>query len=339
MACAVGYPLALLGVIVALRFVGEQWWVTLVAMYLPRAGWALPLPFVVGAILAWERRRLLLLQVVALGLVVFPLMGLHPGLGREMPTPAGPVIRVMSYNVRSQRLQAPGILAQIRQFAPDVVLLQEIQGTPGKPLPKDFEGWHVRHDGELFVASRFPIRNTFVPPPLVYDKGKTGGAHYVKYTIETPLGPVDVFNMHLTSPREGLEEVRGNGVREEIKSGRLFAGTASGLISFNALRRRRQAEGVAASAGASPRGVIVAGDSNLPGLSWLFARTLGRFRDGFAEAGRGLGYTYPAARGWLRIDRILTNDRLRTVEFRVGDSVASDHHAVCAVIAAGIARH
>jgi endonuclease/exonuclease/phosphatase (EEP) superfamily protein YafD len=331
---AVGYPLALVGVTIALRFVGERWWVTLVAMYLPRAGWALPLPLVIGAIMVWGDRRLLLLQIVSVAIVVFPLMGFQLGLGRSAVTPEGPLLRVVSYNVRSQRLQTPGLLAQVRLFAPDLVLLQELQSSPGKALPKEFEGWSVRHDGQFFVASRFPIRETYLPPPIQYGKRGGGGAHYVKYTIETPLGLVDVFNLHTTSPREGLEEVRGDGVREEIKSGRLFAGAAAELIEFNAIRRGRQVEGMTRVAAASPRPVIIGGDTNLPGLSWLYARHLGRFRDGFASAGVGLGYTDPAARGWLRIDRILTNDRLRTIEFRVGDSVASDHHAVFALVTA-----
>jgi endonuclease/exonuclease/phosphatase (EEP) superfamily protein YafD len=330
---AVGYPIALACVALLLRFVGEQWWVTLVAMYLPRAGWALPLPIVIGAIMVWGDRRLLLLQLVSVAIVVFPLMGLQLGWLRSTATPDGPLLRVVSYNVRSQQLSGPGLLAQIRLFAPDLVLLQELQASPGKALPKDFDGWSTRHDGQFFVASRYPIRETYLPPGISYGKRGGGGAHYVKYTIEMPFGLVDVFNVHTTSPREGLEEVRGNGVREEIKSGRLFAGAAAGLVEFNALRRGRQIELMSRVASASPHPVIIGGDTNLPGLSWAFARHLGGFRDGFESAGVGLGYTYPAARGWLRIDRILTNDKLRTVEFRVGDSVASDHHAVFALLA------
>lgn len=86
---AIGYPLALVGVVLALRFVGEQWWVTLVAMYLPRAGWALPLPVVIGAIMVWGDRRLLLLQIVSVAIIIGPLMGLHLGLGVRRSRPKG----------------------------------------------------------------------------------------------------------------------------------------------------------------------------------------------------------------------------------------------------------
>jgi len=58
--------------------------------------------------------------------------------------------------------------------------------------------------------------------------------------------------------------------------------------------------------------VLIAGDTNLPGLSWALATLLGDYHDAFDEAGRGFGYTYPAwHRSWLRIDRVLGGPRLR----------------------------
>jgi hypothetical protein len=191
----------------------------------------------------------------------------------------------------------------------------------------------VHLDGQFFVASRYPIRDVFVPPELVYAQG-TGGAHFVRYTIETPLGLVDVFNVHPTSPRQGLEEVRGHGLREEIASGRLFGGKAAGSVAFNGSRRQRQVSVMSEAADASTRAVLIAGDTNLPGLSWLLHERLGRYHDAFSEAGRGFGYTFPAKRPWMRIDRILTNGRLRALDFRIGDDgVLSDHRCVFAAIA------
>jgi len=162
----------------------------------------------------------------------------------------------------------------------------------------------------------------------------SGGAHFVRYTVSTHLGLADVFNLHSASPRQGLEEVRGNGLREEMTSGRLFAGKASEVVESNAYRRQRQVEALTAVATTSPRPVIIAGDTNLPGLSWILAERLGHFRDAFSQAGRGFGYTFPANRPWMRIDRILTNHRLRALDFRVGDAVISDHRCVFAIVAA-----
>ncbi len=331
--CAVAYPIALLVIILMLRYVGEQWWVTLTALYLPRIGFALPLP-VIAVFLhgLGTPRKYLALQTVSILLLLFPLMGLNPGIGRLSVRPSGPVIRVMSFNIKYASPNNPRVLAQAREFGADLVLMQDAGGR-GEPAWKQaWAGWNVRADGEFVVATRHAIRDAYVPPALVYPQG-TGGAHFVRYTLETPLGLVDVFNVHPTSPRPGLEEVRGNGLREEIVSGRLFAGKASGPAEWNAFRRNRQVAGIVEQANASARAVIIVGDTNLPGLSRILGDHLGRYRDAFSEAGRGFGYTFPSRRPWMRLDRVLTNDRLRALDFHVADAALSDHRCVFAVIA------
>jgi endonuclease/exonuclease/phosphatase (EEP) superfamily protein YafD len=331
--CAIGYPIALVGVLLSLRFVGERWWVTVVAMYLPRIGFGLPLPLVAVAAYFWAPRRYLAFQALSLAVLLFPLMGLNPGLGQVLTRAASPSVRLVSYNVGFGSRDVPAITRQVRECAPDLVLMQDANAVFERGVRAGFDGWHVQLDGEFIVASRYPIRETFVPPPLLYTQG-TGGAHFVRYAIDTPLGLVDVFNVHTTSPRPGLEEVRGRGLREEIASGRLFAAKSARPVELNAYRRRRQMEALATAAVASPRPVIIAGDTNLPGLSWILNEYLGRFRDAFSQAGWGFGYTFPTNRPWMRIDRVLTNDRLRALDFRIGEGRSSDHRSVCAVIAA-----
>ena len=82
--------------------------------------------------------------------------------------------------------------------------------------------------------------------------------------------------------------------------------------------------------------MIIAGDTNLPEHSHVFDTWLGRYQDGFAAVGSGLGYTFPAHHllPWLRIDRILANRKLRFLDFRVGERGGSDHAPVSARIAA-----
>ena len=79
---AVVYPLALLAIVGALRLLGERWWVTTIALYLPRIGFALPLPLLILALLVARSYRLLLTQAVAGLVLLFPLMGLHVGGAR-----------------------------------------------------------------------------------------------------------------------------------------------------------------------------------------------------------------------------------------------------------------
>ena len=100
----------------------------------------------------------------------------------------------------------------------------------------------------------------------------------------------------------------------------------------NTETRRAQAEAIVALAGASTNRVILAGDTNLPAGSSIFADTLAHYRDGFDTVGRGLGYTFPADTrfAWMRIDRILAGPGLRFLDFGVGTRHGSDHYCVWA---------
>ena len=136
--------------------------------------------------------------------------------------------------------------------------------------------------------------------------------------------------MHPISPRDGLDELRG-GLRHEVRSGQLFNSTARASVSSNTALRLAQISATISSARESPYPAVFAGDTNLPGLSWAFAHVFGDYSDGFAEAGNGFGYTFPAPRHpWMRIDRIVADRRLRFFDFRVIRTAVSDHYAVMA---------
>jgi endonuclease/exonuclease/phosphatase (EEP) superfamily protein YafD len=321
------YPLALLALILMLRLVGESWWVTTVALYLPRLGFAIPLPFTLVATWRWAPRFLLIPQVGAIYLLLFPLMGLSLGTGRSSASD-GP-IRLVSYNIDSGTRGIPGIVAQVREFNPNIVLLQETSDGMLPELTTAFSGWHVDQHDQFFLASRFPIQTVHQPPPLVYAKGH-GGAHYMAYVLDTPIGPIEVVNVHTTSPRDGLEELRGNGFREEIRSGRLLSGARREMLEFNAYRRQRQIEAATTAAHNSPYPVIIAGDTNLPGLSRVLGQAFHGLSDAFDTVGFGFGYTFPDKHPWMRIDRVFVDSRLRVLNFRVGHSRASDHFCVMA---------
>jgi vancomycin resistance protein VanJ len=329
---AVAYPLALGLVILALSVVGERWWFTLAVLYLPRLGFAIPLPFVLAAAWRWAPRGLLALQAVSIYLLLVPLMGFT----FAFPAPAAPggaSVRIVSYNIGKAGNRLPDAIAQIQRFAPDIVAVQSVYPGDEPALKAAFTGWHLHAEGQFLTASRFAIREISIPPPLQYAAG-TGGARYVRVTLQTPVGLVDVFNVHTTSPREGLDALREGGVARSLLSGRMFDPTTTQFVEYNAYRRQRQVAGVAEAARASRNAVIIAGDTNLPGLSRTFGDHLSSFRDGFVEAGRGFGYTFPGSHPWMRIDRVLMNDRLRPLDFQVGPTIAAEHLCVCVEVGA-----
>src|SRR6266700_3918162 len=65
---AIAYPLALLAVVLAFRFIGEASWITAAGIYLPRVGFALPWPILTLALIWRGPRRLLVTSAVALAL-------------------------------------------------------------------------------------------------------------------------------------------------------------------------------------------------------------------------------------------------------------------------------
>jgi endonuclease/exonuclease/phosphatase (EEP) superfamily protein YafD len=327
---AVAYPVALVLVAASFRFIGEKWWPTAVGLYLPRIAFGAPLPLIVLALLLLRMRRLLVTQLVAAMVLLFPLMGF------VAPTPVGGgsgkagTIRVLSFNVNSGFSGYKQVAEQVARYSPDVVFLQEVgwDSWVAKPF---FEALFptVETSSQFLLATRFPVTATTDPDRLPYF-GRERSPRFMRHIIETPIGSIVFYNVHPLSPRDSFYAVRGAGLRHEILSGRIFSGAASPAVYGNAGLRTLQAEAIYQMAAQDTSPIVIAGDTNMPGLSHTFNAYLGHFQDGFREAGWGFGYTYPARRPWMRIDRIMANDELRFTTFEVGCQGASDHLCVVA---------
>lgn len=332
----IAYPLALLAVVLAFRFIGERWWVTTVALYLPRLGFALPLPFVVLGLIVVKGFRLLWAQAVSMALLVFPLLGFHLHVpGPKAATPGALPLRVITFNINGASWGVDKVVGQIVAAQPDLAILQEVPRTDGQ-LVKTAMAAHFPYqqgDGQFIVASRFPVTG-FVVPPSIPHLGKMRTAHYVRATVTTPAGDITVFDIHPVSPRDALDDLQGEGLRREVLSGRILdvvLGAGSEKVLENARLRMKQIEAVTREAASVSGPVLICGDTNLPHLSWALAHWLSGYQDGFFEAGHGVGYTFPAPkRTWMRIDRVLANQRFRFRDLVVPRQIVSDHLPVVA---------
>ena len=328
-ALGVGYPVALLVILLALRLIGEGWAPTAVGLYLPRWGFALPRPVVLGALAGLRLRRLLWAQLAAVALLLV-LMGL------VLPWPHGvvsgaPRMRVLSYNIDSAKAGADRVVAEIDAYAPDVVLLQEV-GRPGDVETLLRQRYPVVETSSQFIlASRYPLVDSTDPDKLDYG-GKQRSPRFVRRVLDTPLGRIAVYDVHPISPREAFDVIRAGGLRHEILHGHIFRAKNAKAVNDNFGLRALQVETIAHDAAGETLPVVIAGDTNLPGLSRVFGRNLSGYTDGFRAAGWGFGYTYPVGKHspWMRIDRVLASGALRFVGFQVGTSEASDHHCVVA---------
>src|SRR5207245_1337871 len=105
-------------------------------------------------------------------------------------------------NVQYNDLHVKALADVVREERPDVVLLQEC----GLRDPREVLGggeWHVRSEGELCVASRYPIVGYEVLGP----PGKAYRTIAVRAKVLWRGMAVSVVATHLMSPRKGLEEV------------------------------------------------------------------------------------------------------------------------------------
>jgi len=326
---AIGYPVALLIVILGFRLIGERWWITTVGLYLPRVGFALPLPVLTSVLLLAGPRRLLISQAVAGLLLLFPLMGLRLS-GAAASTPGAFHLRVLSYNIDSGEYGTDAILAQLRAADPDLILLQETLAGNGEPLKAGLPGYAFDARGQFILASRYPIEEVFVPPRILHN-GELRSARFIRYRLATPAGSIQVYNVHPPSPRDALDELHGAGLRSEIASGRIFRTEAASQVIENSSLRVAQLQEIADDSRRSAYPVLIAGDTNLPHLSWALAHCFGDYQDGFTVAGSGFGYTFPAPKHpWMRIDRVFAGAGFRFLTFVVSEARASDHLAVMA---------
>jgi vancomycin resistance protein VanJ len=321
---AVAYPLSLLVVTVTLRYVGERWWVSAVGLYLPRAGFALPLPFIAAALGVLRMRWFLGLQSVSALVIVFPLMGfvlpLH-GLSRGDRA----TLRVLSFNVNSGRNGEQAVIDQVEHYSPDLVLFQEVGGGSRQIFEALLRARYptVESSGQFVMATRYALSADGGPAVIK--------PSFQRYALDTPLGRTVVYNVHTNSPRGPLYEIRGRrGLPREILSGRVFRGAAAADVESNVVLRASEVQAFSDAAASETDPVLLAGDTNLPELSPLLHRYLSTYQDGFASAGWGFGYTFPADkwRPWMRIDRILVREPLRFVGFEIGQAHASDHFCV-----------
>jgi len=304
------YLVAMIAVWLFLRLEGNRWWVGMVAMYAPRWVCIIPLILLIPMALAFSRRSLWILAVGS-AVTVFPVMGLCLPWGRLSPADKSvPSIRLLTCNVHHQALDASKFAEVIASLRPDIVVLQE--WTPqDRSSVFGTSGWNVVVTGETCVASRFRIYG-------VRDLPRASAVHAA---IETPMGVIDIFNVHFASPHFALRDsVQG------LPNG-------PGDLEKNNEDRANEAGDLNQIVGKIHGPLLIAGDFNLPSDSAIFRDNFSSLTDSFPSAGFGFGWTYHNKWTTTRIDHILCNDLWTCRRCWVGPNVGSPHRPLIADIA------
>jgi endonuclease/exonuclease/phosphatase (EEP) superfamily protein YafD len=136
--------------------------------------------------------------------------------------------------------------------------------------------------------------------------------------MDTPHGAIQFVNLHLPTPRDGIESFLGRDP-EAVRT-----------IDANTVLRSKAS--LAAShwieQWADP--LLIAGDFNTPVESAIYRNFWGHYTNAFSRSGFGWGYTKRTRWMGARIDHILGSPEWRCRRAWVGPDVGSDHLPVLA---------
>ena len=305
-ACAWLYLALLLAVWAFLRLAGDRWWLGTLFLFGPRWVWWVPMLVLAPAACLWRPRAVGVLAVAAL-VALWPLMGLHLSWRVAPAAPGSPRLRVLTCNVHSFALDRRALARLIAQTQPDVVALQEWRPEFQHEL---FDGsWYCLTDGEIFLASRYPI----VRAGEVVSPHARFGGFAMRCQLAAPIGLVPFFDVHLASPHTSFEAV--------LKAGRAGVEQVRGNIAA----RDEQSQEFSREAVQAGPAAVLAGDFNLLSDSTIYRRWWSGFADAFWSAGAGFGYTYYAGGTAVRIDHVLTGKGWRCTSGQVQPAVGSPH--------------
>jgi vancomycin resistance protein VanJ len=321
--CCWLYLFAVLGLWGLLAGGADLWWPATLLMFCPRWLAALPLGLLVPAASLLQRQALLVL-LGALVVVAGPVMGFCLPWQRILSsTPQGQHFRVLTCNLHYHVDGTVPLERLVAATRPDIVLLQEWRGSEDSPAFLG-GGWHTHDVRGLFLASAYPLRRA---TQFGYDSTLEKGL-IMRYQLDTPAGVVNVFSLHLASPREGLAKM----IHER--------GTAPADLEAETQLRWRQSRYLARVAEKVSDPVLLAGDFNTPPESAIFRDLWSHYQDAFAFAGWGWGYTFKGARTMVRIDHILAGPGWHCDACWVGPNIGSPHRPVLADLtwAGGVTR-
>ena len=260
---------------------GDRRWLATLFLFGPRWVCAVPLPLLVAVAAIWQRWLLPPLAIAGM-VVVGPIMGLcvHPDLSNTTFHD----LRVLTCNVEQDALHPLALAVLVEDEQVDVVALQEVRN------PRHFEWpprWYVVAHDEFLLASRFPI----VEQEYIGRPRNAFELAAIRYTIELPDRQVQIFNLHLESPRSGLEAVLDRRTLLDLSQAPLL----KAVIEARAVESARTSQWIAGFAGAK----IVVGDFNMPVESAIYGRDWSPLTNAFSTAGWGFGFTKrTAVRGW-----------------------------------------
>ncbi len=223
-------------------------------------------------------------------------------------------LTVLSANLGGTNSQKLALL--IKNIQPDIISLQEVSSGQIKHQ-FDHTPWNVICESHLCVISRYKLKLVkAVSRKFLQDWGD----FIMHVEINLPSKTIDFYNVHLETPREGIEAL----IKNPIK----------GIAKMKNVTEHQLIEsGIASSLAQKGRLSIVAGDFNMTELSPIYQTYWANFENSFAQKGTGFGYSKSSKWIGVRIDHILYDKNAwSTKRAWVGPSINSDHLPIITVL-------
>jgi vancomycin resistance protein VanJ len=318
-AIAIGVACWSLGVAVLINLLGDRWWIGTLVLFSPR--WLLATPILVAALLWPFLAKSVKRAVLISGLVAcWGVLGFCLPLGQLFASPTK-TYRVLTCNVANWVGGTVRLERLIIDSRADIVMLQEYSDRPDFSLPGS---WSSHSDGELLVASRYPLRNFSNVTRELNGRWPRAVGLFAEAVI--PERSMSLYTLHLLSPRYGLSRI--------VDSQTGIAPSRRQLMVEETRKRESESQRVARAIDGQSGSYVVGGDFNMPVESYFFRKHWSCFRDAFSAAGFGIGNTcFVEKRGihfGARVDHVLTRGRWHALRCWVGPDVGSDHRPLLA---------
>jgi endonuclease/exonuclease/phosphatase family metal-dependent hydrolase len=265
--------------------------------------------------------------LILAGLIfLVPIMGLRLPLGR-LGAAKGPGLRVMTCNVQGGEIARDALSEVARAEKADIVVLQECAADVKFDFPPE---WHVLRQGQLLVASRYPLRDA-QHSVRAHPHSPWPPVNALRCRVALPSTEVSLCCVHLQTPRSGLEKVLDR--QTAVDPGR------SWMLREETEYRQWESQELEAWIAEFDGPTIIAGDFNMPVDSAIYRSTWSRWSNAFSTSGFGFGYTKSSAkRGWSygsRIDHILFDGSVFCCRrCWIAPDVGSDHMPLVADLVA-----
>jgi vancomycin resistance protein VanJ len=296
----------------------DRWWPATALSFAPL--WTLATPLILLIPLAlFRHRRSLITLAVAGTVLVGPILQLQFNWPAPQDDGHASSLRVMTCNIHRRQLNADEFEAVLDNLHPDVVAMQDCMSADQSTLFPP-ETWNTRRDGELFLASRFPIIQAqpiaLNEPPPAHFIVRLGAAAY--YRLLTPHGEVSLINLHLSSPHAALEAL------EKLDP------TSPEQLAYNSRCRESESASIEQFAENLNGPVLMMGDFNTPKESTIYRQHWDQFTNAFSAVGFGFGTTHSSTISSVRIDHILYSPGWQAHACWLAPAVGSPHRPLVA---------